>query len=150
MGKMTGYMLTWTIYGTWLQGDEKGYVKDGKVMGENPALMNSNIGSLVNEKVLLTGQHQEVVHQAIIQQSIMHKQRIYALSVASRHVHLVLEYIPKLTIERAIWSYKYATNTALVKDGFKGKVWTRGYDVRYCFDEESLRARVGYVRRHCD
>ena len=27
---MIAYMLTWTTYGTWLQGDERGYGKDGE------------------------------------------------------------------------------------------------------------------------
>ena len=33
MVKTLGYMVTWTTYGTWLQGDEQGYVKKGKVLG---------------------------------------------------------------------------------------------------------------------
>jgi len=28
MARMIGYMLTWTTYGTWLQRDKRGYVKD--------------------------------------------------------------------------------------------------------------------------
>jgi len=28
MARMIGYMLTWTTYRTWLQGDKRGYVKD--------------------------------------------------------------------------------------------------------------------------
>jgi len=38
MAKTVGYMLTWTTYGTWLQGEKKGFVKDGEVMGENTML----------------------------------------------------------------------------------------------------------------
>jgi len=32
MPKTLGYMLTWTTYGSWLQGDERGYVKDGQTL----------------------------------------------------------------------------------------------------------------------
>ena len=51
MAKTLGYMVTWTTYGTWLQGDERGYVKNGKILSENPALKKvniliNNIGSL--------------------------------------------------------------------------------------------------------
>ena len=42
MAKMVGYMLTWTTYGTWLQGDERGYVKDGRILGGNEALEKAN------------------------------------------------------------------------------------------------------------
>jgi len=31
MAKTLGYMITWTTYGTWLQGGEKGFVKNGVV-----------------------------------------------------------------------------------------------------------------------
>ncbi len=31
---MIGYMLTWTTYGSWLQGDERGWRKDGVAMAE--------------------------------------------------------------------------------------------------------------------
>ena len=42
MGKMLGYMITWTTYGTWLQGDKRGYVKDGKIYKKNPQLEQKN------------------------------------------------------------------------------------------------------------
>ena len=28
--RIIGYMVTWTTYGTWVQGEKKGYVKNGK------------------------------------------------------------------------------------------------------------------------
>ena len=34
--------------------------------------------------------------------------------------------------------------------GIEGKVWTRGYDVRFCFDEEALKQKIDYVQRHGD
>jgi len=66
-------LLTWTTYGTWLQGSIKGFVKDGEVRGENAALQ---------------------------------------------------------------------------KSGYDGKVWTRGYDKRFCFDQKGLRERTKYVEGH--
>jgi len=38
MSEIIGYMLTWTTYGTWLQGDARGYVKNGKILSENKGL----------------------------------------------------------------------------------------------------------------
>ena len=32
---MIAYMVTWTTYGSWLQGDKRGYVKDGQILGGN-------------------------------------------------------------------------------------------------------------------
>ena len=42
MGLLIGYMLTWTTYGSWLQGDKRGYVKNGEILGSNPELYKSN------------------------------------------------------------------------------------------------------------
>ena len=46
MAETIGYMLTWTTYGTWLQGELKGFVKNGKARGDNVALRKSNIRNL--------------------------------------------------------------------------------------------------------
>lgn len=145
---MIGYMLTWTTYGTWLQGDVKGYVKDGKVLSGNSALENSNLDSLVKERVCFTDQEIEVVREAILQEAAIYKQMVHALIVVSDHVHLVVSYINGFSIERAVCCYKNAAIAALAKHGFEGKVWTKGYDKRFCFDEESLQSRIAYVRRH--
>ena len=42
MSEIVGYMLTWTTYGTWLQGDARGYVKNGKILSENKGLEKAN------------------------------------------------------------------------------------------------------------
>jgi len=67
--------------------------------------------------------------------------------VYSSHVHLVVGYVGK-NIGRLVGRYKAAGRKALENDGLTGKVWTRGYDKRFCFDEKDLRARVAYVNRH--
>ncbi len=38
MGKFIGYMVTWATYGSWLQGDKRGYVKNGKIFQKDDAL----------------------------------------------------------------------------------------------------------------
>ena len=40
--KIIGYMLTWTTYGTWLQGDKRGYVKNGIILSVNQKLQTAN------------------------------------------------------------------------------------------------------------
>jgi len=42
---------------------------------------------------------------------------------------------------------KNAARVALQKDGFIGRVWAKGFDNRYCFDEESLKKRIDYVQK---
>jgi hypothetical protein len=35
-------MLTWTAYGSWLQGDRRKYVKNGQILDPNPSLESKN------------------------------------------------------------------------------------------------------------
>ena len=83
-------MITLTFYGMWLQGDERGYVKDGKVLGGNIGLYESNKANLKSERVRLNKKEQEIVRQAIMNMAFGLGQKIYALAVCSNHVHIVV------------------------------------------------------------
>jgi len=136
MAKMIGYMITWTTYGTWLQGEKKGYVKKVKVFCGNAKLQKSNVIKQKGKAVRLDKKNCAIVREAILNEAEKLGQVIYSLAVCSSHVHLVAG------------RYKRAATTALRANGFVERVWTKGYDKRYCFDEESLRNRIGYVQGH--
>jgi REP element-mobilizing transposase RayT len=146
MAKTLGYMLTWTIYGSWLQGEKKGYVKDGEVHGENPAIKKDCEKKLKHEPERL-GREKEIVREAITEAAKRFNQKILAAGVFSNHVHIVCEYVD-VPIGIIAGYYKNAGRVALQKNGFKGRVWTSGYNTRFCFDERSLRNRVKYVEGH--
>jgi len=147
MGKVIGYMVTWTTYGTWLQGSKGGYVKDGKVGGASEGLKQANKKRQKDRKFILTKLNCEIAQKAIMDEAGRLGQEIHAMAISTTHVHMVVDVIDE-PIETAVARYKRAVTKALRAEGITGKVWTRGYDKRYCFDEESLRARVEYVRGH--
>jgi hypothetical protein len=147
MAKTLGYMLTWTTYGTWLQGEKKGFVKDGEVMGENTTLKQDCRDKLTRPPVRLHSKEKKIVREAILEASKRFKQNIRAIGVCSNHVHIVCDYV-EVPIGVLVGYYKYAGRKALQKCGHEGKVWTRGYDKRFCFDEKSLKNRIDYVERH--
>jgi len=141
MVKTPGYMITWTTYGTWLQGRKQGFVKDGNERGANPALMRSNIRNLKDDAVRLNRGQRVIVGEAIVEASKRFRQKIRAIAVRSNHVHIVAEYVE---VPMSV----LAGRAALKKCGFEGKVWTTGFDKRFSFSEEDLRARVDYVNKH--
>ena len=147
MGKMIGYMVTWTTYGTWLQGDRRGYVKDGIVLKENLGLREANKRELKHKAVRLGKRERVIVKNAITKSVLKREQCVYAITVCSNHVHVVVSYTER-DIGRCVRDYKNASVFALRRNGFVGRVWTSGYDKRYCFDEASLQAKVVYVNRH--
>lgn len=147
MGRTVGYMLTWTTYGSWLQGEEKGWVKDGQRQTGNANLKIINKRVLVKEVVVLSEKQQQIVYRAIFDKASELGHRIYSLAVCSNHIHLVGGYID-IPISKIVGNYKTAARHALNKYGHRGRLWSSGYDKRYCFDEVSLQSRIEYVNRH--
>jgi REP element-mobilizing transposase RayT len=140
-------MVTWTTYGSWLQGDKRRYVKDGKVLDVDEHIYSLCKKLQKSPAVKLRSKEKKVVHQVIMTEAERTGHQVEALIVCSNHVHLVARwsYHP---IGKIVSGYKNAAMFALHNLGRSGRIWTRGYDKRYCFDEESLRARVDYVKRH--
>jgi len=147
MAKTVGYMITWTTYGTWLQGDKRGYVKNGKILPTSRSLEDSNKHNLSKEPVKLTKTHRQIVQDAIFEKAKQLNQKIYALSVSSNHVHIVAEYIA-MPIGLVVRHYKGSAQAALRKRGLSGRIWTKGFDKRYCFDQHTLQNRINYAKSH--
>lgn len=147
MGKVIGYMVTWTTYGTWLQGTKRGYVKEGEVYGACARLKQANEKSQKEERFILTREGCETAGKAILDEAERLGQKILAIAILTTHVHMVLD-VTDVPIETAVARYKRAATKALRVKGITGKVWTHGYDKRFCFDEEVLAERVKYVKRH--
>ncbi len=144
MPKTLGYMLTFTTYGTWLQGDERSYVKNGQIHSPNDYLVRTNECLQVQETVRLSKNQRRLVRQAIAKEAASQEQHIYALAVRPTHVHIVSQYIPQ-PISKIVAYYKKAARFALKAAGHNGRLWTKGYDKRFCFDNESLERRIKYV-----
>jgi REP element-mobilizing transposase RayT len=147
MAKMIGYMLTWTTYGSWLQGDSRGYVKNGKIYPGNTGIRKANVNNLNSKPVELNPQQRQIVQKAILKEAEDLQQKIYALAAFSNHVHIVAERISE-SIKKVVSHYKNSARLALQANGFIGRVWTRGFDKRFCFDHEQLESRIKYVSSH--
>jgi REP element-mobilizing transposase RayT len=144
VAKTLGYMITWTTYGTWLQGDERGYVKNGKTYQGNKDLKQKNKNLQSQDMVKLSRKQQQIVQKAITEEAELQNQHIYALSIQSNHVHIVVKYTTQ-PISRIVAYYKKAARLALKAEGHNGKLWTKGYDKRFCSDRTALEQRIKYV-----
>jgi REP element-mobilizing transposase RayT len=147
MQKVLGYMLTWTAYGSWLQGDERKYVKDGQILNPNPSLESKNKENMKYPKVSLTTAQRKIIEKAIIEESVGLNQKVHAIAVGKSHIHLVTD-CNFISAASAVSHYKNAARLALEGNGFVGRLWTKGFSVRYCFDEKQLNAVIQYVNRH--
>jgi hypothetical protein len=140
-------MITFTTFGSWLQGDNRGYVKDGQTFEGNEQLLDANKKEMHQDAVKLNYYQKEIVKKAILEEARELNQKIFAILVWSTHVHIVAENIEE-TVGKVTGRYKASATKALRETGCEGKVWTKGYNKRFCFKEEELRAKIEYVNGH--
>lgn len=140
-------MVTWTTYGTWLQGDKRRYVRNGKILPPDACLEQANKKLQKFEAVHLTSEQKRIVEDVMLKEAQRIGQDILALVVYSNHVHLVAR-TGNESIESAVSRYKNVATCALKKAGLTKKIWTRGFDKRFCFTNEQLAQKISYVNRH--
>jgi len=147
MSKIVGYMVTWTTYGTWLPGDERGFVENGQILQGDLKTLERNKKRQKSPIVKLNRREIKLVRQVILSEAERIGHEIKALTVCTNHVHLAAR--PNIkSIEDIIGRYKSITTHTLWKHGRKGRIWTIGYDKRFCFSEEELKQRIQYVNKH--
>ena len=144
-GRTLGIMLTMTTYGSWLRGDQRGWVDDGVIFPADPPLEAAdrarlkhspyrfsplqlfNVGGMIGRAVI------ERLHVTVL-----------AMTVQTWHVHFVIGHTSH-GVESVVKCAKDAVRWGL-KPG--RPVWTEGFDKRFCFDAAALRKRVRYVEKH--
>ena len=90
----------------------------------------------------------DIVRQAILNEAERIGQTIEALAVCSNHIHIVTRYFPE-PIGQIVSRFKNVTSSALKRHGLRSsRVWTRGFDKRFCFNKEDLTRRILYVKNH--
>jgi len=144
---MIGYMVTWTTYGSWLPGDERGYVEHGETMPGDPKILRASQMLQKSPAVKLDSEQKAIVRLAIFDEAKRIGHTIEALAVCTNHIHLVALPCDK-SLEAIVSRYKNISMFALCKNGPARRIWTRGFDKRFCFDEKSLNQRIEYVNKH--
>jgi len=145
--KLIAYMITWTTYGTWLQGDERKYVKNGKILPANDKLKAVNQKQQKFQTVKLNTKQKQIAKQAILEEAKRINQKVFALAVCSNHIHLLTE-VSAESIEQTVHRYKYSATAALRKSGLQNKIWTKGFDKRFCYSKKELEQKIKYVQKH--
>jgi hypothetical protein len=138
-------MFTFTTYGTWLRGDARGWIDDGKLMSPDPVLETADWQRMKYPAYYFPCQRLHDIGtflgEGLIQEL---NQRVYALMVQSWHIHVVV----------GNTRVHYADIAKCAKDKVRyglriGRpIWGADYDKRFCFDERALMNRIRYVERH--
>jgi hypothetical protein len=86
------YHITWHTYGTWLPGDERGWVdrREPEVQGGCKALRRHAQKLMVQDAVLLTVEQRLLVARVVRKHCQVHGWILHALNALRTHVHAVI------------------------------------------------------------
>jgi len=92
-------------------------------------------------------EERQIVRGTILSEAQGIGQTITAVAVCANHVHILAEPCGQ-PIEQIVSRYKNKAMFELRKLGRNGRIWTRGFDKRFCFSEADLQNKTNYVNKH--
>ena len=85
------YLITWTTYGTWLHGDERGsFDRRGNYVPPDPARREAAAAKLTEDPVYLTPDQRAVVDALLVDACSRRGWVLHARNVRTNHVHAVV------------------------------------------------------------
>jgi hypothetical protein len=155
MGDPLAYFLTWTCYGTWLPGDERGWVqKPGRFQPPNPRLEAIARSLLKEDPCELNTEQRGLVEKIIAKHCAIRGWHLHIARCRTNHVHVVVT--APIEPEDVRDQFK-AWCTRHLKDqqragradpsqAVRENWWTERGSARWLNDEQSLIDAIVYVR----
>lgn len=146
-GEPLAYFLTWTTYGTWLPGDERGWNRKGDhaLLEPDPLLVRMAQAKMTEPVFVLSDRHRVIVEETIREHCRIRNWPLHAVNARSNHVHVVVTaigYKPKTVRDQL-----KAWCTTKLKEAGESRThfWTEGGSQRWINTDEELEAAVAYV-----
>jgi REP element-mobilizing transposase RayT len=146
------YLITFTCYGTWLHGDERGSVDiehnqfGTSFLEKDSPREREEFKRLKHAPIYLSPEQRTNIAQSIDEVCQFRGWKLWEVNVRTNHVHVVLSSadVP----DKIFRDLKRRSTLNLKTSGlFNGeKLWTRGGSGRYLWKEESVEAACQYVR----
>jgi hypothetical protein len=142
--RLLATMVTTTTYGTWLPGDLRGYVDNGKILPGDPNLLELSRQRMgAHAPVVFSATQQEQLFQALCAAADEFHYQLTDASVESWHVHWIVHHgfdsVPVM-----VGRLKNRMRQAM---GI-GRIWTQGYHNSLLFDVAAIEMRRRYIARH--
>ena len=146
------YFITFTCYGTWLHGDERGSVDCAhnqygtEFLPADQEARNQIQSAMREPPYSLDEPRRKIVLRAIIELAKTKKCQLFAVHIRSNHVHIVVR--ASQPIERVMNDCKSIASRDLslaFPDERNRKRWTRHGSTRYLWTIEQLEQKIDYV-----
>ncbi|MCL4197489.1 MAG: class I tRNA ligase family protein [Phycisphaerales bacterium] len=147
------YFITFTTYGTWLHGDERGSVEEqrnklGTPIAEPSEALRAHERSRMKSEVFTMNLARRIaVKEAIEGVCAYRGWDLLAINVRTNQVHVIVQ-ASNHKPEEAMNSFKSYATRAMREAGLVGpdtRVWTRHGSTRFLNDIDSMNAACAYV-----
>jgi REP element-mobilizing transposase RayT len=154
MSSPLAYLLTWTTYGSWLPGDERGWVKEGEfeIQPPDPERREEARRRMRGEEVRLDETQRKLVEDTIGKHCRIRGWYLHAVNARTNHVHVVVT--ADIDPERArdqfkAWCTRRLSELEARRAGASGQPrrdwWTEKGSAKWINDEEYLANAIRYV-----
>lgn len=149
-GPPLAYFITWTTYGTWLPGDQRGSVINNSTPGtqfdaHTPGLVEASKARMVSPAFVMDAKRRAIVDSAIREHASFRGWRVLALHVRTNHVHVVIG--ARAKPEDVMGKLKSRGSRVLREAGERvgSGVWTVHGSTRYLDTPASVERAIAYV-----
>jgi REP element-mobilizing transposase RayT len=146
------YFITWATYGTWLPGDERGWIEYRRGWQlPDPARKLEAESFLTEDACRLNASQREVVNGQVAETCAHRKWFLHAVNCRSNHMHVVLTAPQAPKVVRAqlkAWCTRRLKEHALGRGNAacnRENWWAERGSQRFINDEDSLEAAILYV-----
>jgi REP element-mobilizing transposase RayT len=149
------YHLVWTTYGTWLSGDDRGWIKKSRVGVQPPNgwLEERHRLRMAADAIYLSQAQRELVEQTIREHCRIRGWDSHAINIRSNHAHVVVtakDDSDKILSQFKAWCSRRLSDDAGFEDIVARKAgrcrwFTEGGDRQLIECEEYLENAIRYV-----
>jgi len=148
------YFLTWTTYGSWLPGDQRGWVdKPGEFLAPDASLAGLAAELMTEPALTLSDEQRRIVEDTIRDHCRIRGWHLHAVNARTQHVHVVVT-APGRAPEDVMDQFK-AWCTRRLKDRERSRGvaaaavrrnwWTQRGSQRWLNKNDDLHAAIAYV-----
>jgi len=146
-GDPVAYFLTWTTYGTWLPGDDRGFNRKDEADSLEPnwARHQSALADMKEPSLLLSHSDRELVEATVRKHCEIRDWELHALSARTNHVHVVVT-APATKPEAVVSQFKaWCTRLLKAQHPERERFWTQGASTRWINQQSDLATAIDYT-----
>ncbi len=146
-GEPLAYFLTWTTYGTWLSGDERGWHRRGEadVQPASSLFVEMARSRMKEPEFHLSATDRQIVEATIRDHCRFRRWHLHAVNARSNHVHVVVTAAgyPATTVRDQLKAW--CTRRLKEAGATRTRFWTEGAGCCSINHKNDLEAAVRYV-----